>query len=96
MEEGRKKLMAVQQGATNTISSAAGFIRANPWMMIAGATLLGGLIVTFGKSRKPANIDAIRDWLGDAYSKLSHRENAKAGMCGLWKSVGRKFRHLAQ
>ncbi len=79
-EAGREKLAQAQSGAQDALSAATEYIRANPWVAVAGAAVLGGVIAVLSKSSKPEprNLDAVRDWLDEAYSKLPSQKQVQS------------------
>jgi ElaB/YqjD/DUF883 family membrane-anchored ribosome-binding protein len=69
--KGREKLAQAQCVATDTLTGIANYTRANPWLAIAGAALVGGVVVALARPSRPrSRADVIRDWLDEAYAKM--------------------------
>jgi hypothetical protein len=81
-EKGREKLAQAQTGAKDALSAVADYTRANPWIAIAGAAVLGGVVVALTKpARKPeSRLDVIRDWLDDMYAKLPSQKQVQSAV----------------
>lgn len=81
-QKGREKLAQAQTGAKDALSAVADYTRANPWIAIAGAAVLGGVLVALTKPhRKPVSRwDAVRDWLDDAYAKLPSQKQVQSAV----------------
>lgn len=81
-EKGREKLAQAQAGAKDALSVVADYTRANPWIAIAGAAVLGGVIVALTKpAPKPVSrLDAVRDWLDDVYAKLPSQKQVQSAV----------------
>jgi len=79
-QKGREKLAQAQTGAKDALSAVADYTRANPWIAIAGAAVLGGVVVALTKpARKPASrLDVVRDWLDEAYAKLPSQKQVQS------------------
>lgn len=85
--KGRETLRVAQEGAEDALSAVTGYIRANPWMAVGAAALIGGAIAAISKHRAepPSRIDAVRDWLDEAYAKLPSQKQVQATVdsCGV-------------
>jgi len=78
-EKGRQKLAQAQAGATDALSAVADYARENPWVAIAGAAVLGGVLVALAKPNRPkSRTDALRDWLDEAYAKLPSQKQVQS------------------
>ncbi len=81
-ELGREKLAKVQEGAKDALTVVADYARANPWVAIAGAALIGGVVVALSKpSRKPpSRFEVVREWLDEAYAKLPSQKQVQSAV----------------
>jgi hypothetical protein len=80
-EKGREKLAQAQTGAGDALSSVADYTRANPWVAIAGAAIIGGVVVALSKSRKSVSrMNVVRDWLDEAYAKLPSQKQVQSAV----------------
>ena len=79
-ERGREKLAQAQEGAKDVLAAVADYARANPWIALAGAAVIGGVVVALSKpcQRTPSRRDAVRDWLDEAYAKLPSQKQVQA------------------
>ena len=78
-EMGREKLAQAQTGAKDVLSAVANYARANPWVVIAGAAIIGGAVVALTRSsRSESRMDVVRDWLDEAYAKLPSQKQVQA------------------
>ena len=79
VEDGREKLARAQDGAQDALGAATEYIKANPWVAVAGAALIGGAVAALLRPKKPSgpDLNSLRDWLGDAYAKLPSREDVQ-------------------
>lgn len=91
-EDGLEKLTTARETAEDALAAATDYVRNNPWVAVAGAAVLGGVIVALARPSRPAspNLDAVRDFLDDTYAKLPSRKEARSGLNGLLKKL-----HLA-
>jgi hypothetical protein len=97
-EKGREHLQAATSGAKDGIAAATEYIRANPWVAVAGAAVIGGVITALSRSHKSdtSKLDAVREWLDDAYAKLPSQKQVQemadsAGVSDFLKQVGKKL-----
>ncbi len=79
-EMGREKLRVAQEGAEDALAAVTGYIRANPWVAVGAAALLGGAIAVLSKHRDtpPNRTEAVRAWLDDAYANLPSQKQVRA------------------
>lgn len=81
-ERGREKLAQAQDGARDALTAVADYARANPWVAIAGAAVLGGVVVALSKPgrKPPSRLDVVRDWLDEAYAKLPSQRQVQSAV----------------
>lgn len=79
VEDGREKLAQARDGAQDALGSATEYIKANPWVAVAGAALIGGAVAALLRPKKPSgpDLNRLRDWLGNAYAKLPSRDEVQ-------------------
>ena len=61
--------------------SAAGFLRENPWVAVAGAAVLGGVLTALTRRspvRRNSSRAAVRDWLEEAHASLPTKKQFKS------------------
>lgn len=80
VEAGSEKVCCAQSGVQDALSATANYIRANPWVAVAGAAVLGGVVAVLSRSSKPEpnSLEAVRDWLDDAYAKLPSQKQVES------------------
>jgi len=67
----REKLTQAQELAKDALTGATDYIRAHPWLAVAGGAVLGGLIAALSRPKPdPGKLDAVREWLDEAYARL--------------------------
>jgi len=96
VEAGRKKLDA---RASDRFQMATDYVRANPWVAVGIAAAVGGLIAVAAKRPKTRaqNLDAFRDWLDEAYSKIPSEKQVRSvvdssGAPSFLRELGKKLR----
>lgn len=64
---------ATRDGALDAWSAAENYIQKNPWLTVAGALVAGIAVAALLPRRhpQPDRLHAVRDWLEDAYAKIS-------------------------
>jgi ElaB/YqjD/DUF883 family membrane-anchored ribosome-binding protein len=103
-QKGREIAEAAQDGARDALSAAEGYVRENPWLAVGGAVAAGVALALFlpRSQPKPDRLHAVKDWLEDAYEKISEQLPDKSDVqsmaqsCGLasgLREIGRKL-HL--
>lgn len=60
--------------------TATEYIRANPWVAVAGAAVIGGIVAVALRQSKPESgkLEVVRDWLEDAYAKLPSQKQVRS------------------
>lgn len=98
-EDSRQELASAQEGATDLLASAAGYIKEHPWTAAAGvATVLGAAVLAFAPRHKPEPVSMVKGWIDDAYAKLPSRHDVdkaahKLGITDFLRQAGKKL-HL--
>jgi len=79
-EVAREKLAQVEEQVRGTLSTATGYIRDNPWVAVAGAAVIGGIIAVALRQSKPepGKLEVVRDWLEEAYAKLPSQKQVRS------------------
>ncbi len=78
-EFGREKLARAETVTRDAVAVTTDYIKANPWIAVAGAAVLGGAIVALASPcrRQTNKLEAVRDWFDDAYAKLPSQADLK-------------------
>lgn len=99
-EVAREKLARVEQQVRGGLTTATEYIRANPWVAVAGAAVIGGIVAVALRQSKPepGKAEVVRDWLKDAYAQLPSRKQVRSaaeasGIPGFLESL-RKALHI--
>jgi len=73
--KGRELARATQDHACEALGQVEESIRRNPWLYIGGALVVGAAVAALiPRSRpEPEKMEAVRDWLRDAYAGVSSR-----------------------
>jgi len=71
-----------QDCAKDALTTATDYIRANPWIAVAGAAVAGGVLAALAKPAKapPSKLDAVREWMDEAYAKLPSQKQVQAAV----------------
>jgi hypothetical protein len=79
-ERGREKLALARSGAQDAVSATARYVRAHPWIAVAGAAVVGGAICALTKHGRPQpkNFKVAKKWLDEAYAKLPSQKQVQA------------------
>jgi hypothetical protein len=79
-EVAREKLAQVEKQVRGTLSTATDYIRDNPWVAVAGAAVIGGIVAVALRQSKPEprKLEVVRDWLEDAYAKLPSKKQMRS------------------
>jgi len=79
-EVAREKLAQVEKQVRGTLSTATGYIRDNPWVAVAGAAVIGGIVAVALRQSKPepGKLEVVRDWLEEAYAKLPSQKQVRS------------------
>lgn len=95
---GREKLAEAQGATKDALTATTDYIRANPWVAVAGAAVIGGVIAALSRPhrREPTKFEAVREWLDDAYAKLPtpKQVHAMAENCGVTDTIRQIRRKL--
>lgn len=88
-ENSLDKLTATRETAGDALAAAGDFVRRNPWVAVAGAAVLSGLIIAVGKSRNPvvSKMDRVRNFIDDTYSRLPSQKAVEKGFSKLFKKL---------
>jgi len=91
-ELGREKLAQTQDATKEALAVTKDYIKANPWIAVAGAAILGGVLVALARPCKPSptNLDNVRDWLDEAYAQLPSKSDIQSS------GPGKFLKHLAK
>jgi len=90
-----------QEVATDALETVSDYIRANPWAVVAGAVVLGGILAALVARPKepPSKIELLSQWLEEQGEHLPSRKKlqAKAKSLGLPSSLHelKKILHFA-
>jgi hypothetical protein len=87
-DSGMQKADDIRSQVQCGIETATDYIRANPWVGVAGGLVLGAVVFALCKPAKPepTTLDRLRDLLDEAYAKLPTKKEAKsAASCLLSK-----------
>lgn len=78
-EAGAERMSRARSGLQDAVAATADYIRANPWVAVAGAAVIGGVVAGLSKpcKREPHTLDAVRDWLDEAYAKLPSQKQVE-------------------
>lgn len=78
-DKGNEVLEQTQDKAADALSSVAEYVRANPWVALAGAAIVGGVIVALSRPKQPEhpNLDSLREWLDEAVAKLPSKKQIR-------------------
>lgn len=78
--KGREKLAQAQERAKSTLGAVTAYIRANPWVAVAGAAAIGGVLVAVSRQGNPGHrkLDVVREWLDEAYAKLPDQKQVQS------------------
>ncbi len=62
-----------QDGALDALSATESYIRKNPWIAVGGALVAGVVVAALIPRNRPepSRLHTVRDWLEDAYEKVS-------------------------
>lgn len=78
-EQSREKLEDAKRGVGDVLASATDYVRANPWIALAGAVVIGGVIATLARPKpEPRGIDALRELLEEGLAKLPTQKQVEA------------------
>ncbi len=79
-EVGREKLAEAQDGAKDALGATTEYLKANPWTAVAGAAVIGGVLVALLRPSRPKtpNMENLRDWMGEAVAKLPSQRDVQA------------------
>jgi hypothetical protein len=74
-QKGRDLAAATQQRATDVFHEVETQIRRNLWIFIGGALLVGAALAALcpRHRREPTKLEAVRDWLREAYDGVAAR-----------------------
>jgi hypothetical protein len=67
--------------ARKSLSACKSYVRENPWVGLAGAAVLGALIVSLVRPPKhqPTAMESLRHWMENALDKIpNHKESGAA------------------
>ena len=71
VKQGREKLAHTKDESRNTLTVLSDYVRANPWLAIAGAFLCGTALASLNKSRRrQSKLEVVRAWLDETYAKM--------------------------
>jgi hypothetical protein len=75
--------------AKEGLSTCTAYVRENPWVGLAGAAVLGALIVSLVKpsSHKPTIVESLRHLFDDARDKLPTQKEAGSALCRVLKKL---------
>jgi len=70
----------VQDVTTNSLQTASDYIRANPWTVVAGAAILGGIVgaILTRPKQPPSPSELLNQWLEEAGERLPSRKQLQA------------------
>jgi hypothetical protein len=79
-EVAREKLARAQEQVRGGLTTATEYIRANPWVAVAGAAVIGGIVAVALRQSKPepGKLEVVRDWLEDAYAKIPSQKQVRS------------------
>ena len=72
-ETGRARLAHGSRGARDLVDAATDYVRANPWIAVAGAAVFGGIVSAMSQPRqikRQSSRASVRDWLRDSHASL--------------------------
>ena len=98
-EDSHQENAPAQEGATDLLASAAGYIKEHPWTAAAGvATVLGAAVLAFAPRRKPEPVSLVKGFIDEALAKLPTRHDVdkaahKIGLTDFLRAAGKKL-HL--
>ena len=74
---GRGRQNRGEETLKHTLDAAEQFLRANPWVAVAGAAVASGVLAAMSRKkpvRRESSRAAVRDWLDHAYATLPTRK----------------------
>ncbi len=77
----RQRLVRGDYRAEDLLADAEDFVRKNPWVAVAGAAVLSGVLGALNRRkpiRKNTSRAALRDWLDEAHSGLPTRKQFRS------------------
>ncbi len=98
---GQEALEQTRAKAGTALEATSDYIRANPWVAVAGAVVLGGVLGALLKPSReePTKSEVVRGWLDEAYAKLPSQKQVQSvadstGLPSFLKELQRKL-HLS-
>lgn len=86
-----ERLRTARGAARDALTATADYIRANPWVTVAGAAVIGGVIAVLARPGRPEprKFEVVRGWLDDACAKLPSQRQVQSAVdhCGVTKAV---------
>lgn len=81
-QKGQELATTAQEKSTDLLADLEAKIRSNPWAFIGGAVAVGVVVAALlPKPRpEPEKLEAVRDWLREAYDGLSSRVPDRSDM----------------
>lgn len=69
----------VQAEAKDSLQAVSDYIKANPWTVVAGAAVLGGLIAILTRPKQPPTAaEVFRQWLDEVSGSLPSRKQIES------------------